>query len=241
MREARFPGIQPVVLRESCPSIALGMSQPTTSVPGVSTAGSVDPATLERAHKAMMDDKALQHVLPANPPPKPPPEWLKAIGAFFEAIGPVFNVLLWVAAGVVVALLAYFIVRELFGIRLGWRAKRPAGPTGQTDWRPDREQARILLLDADALAAEGRYDEAVHMLLLRGVAEIMKRSPQLIGPSLTSRDIAALPGLPEVTRPAFTLIAEIVERSYFGGQPVDEAGWLTARAAYERLFTGPTA
>jgi len=217
------------------------MSQPTTSVPGVSTAGSVDPATLERAHKAMLDDKALQHVLPAVPPPKPPPEWLKALASFFQTMGPAFNILLWTAAAIVVALLVYFIVRELFGVRLGWTGKVKGGPTGQTDWRPDREQARVLLLDADALAAEGRYDEAVHMLLLRGVAEIIKRKPQLIGPSLTSRDIAALPGLPEVTRPAFTLIAEIVERSYFGGRPVDEAGWLAARAAYERLFAGPAA
>jgi hypothetical protein len=217
------------------------MSQPTASVPGVQTAGSVDPATLERAHQAMMDDKALQHSLPAVPPPKPPPEWIEALAKFFQALGPVFNVLLWIGAAIIVGLLLYYIARELFGVRLGWSKKGKAGPTGQTDWRPDREKARVLLLDADALAAEGRYDEAVHMLLLRGVAEIMARKPQLIGPALTSRDIAALPGLPEVTRPAFIIIADIVERSLFGGQPVDEAGWLTARAAYERLFTGPAA
>ncbi|HYE45939.1 MAG TPA: hypothetical protein VEA44_09220, partial [Caulobacter sp.] len=147
------------------------MSQPTSTVQSVSTAGSVDPASLDRAHKAMMSDKALQHTLPPTPPEPPPPEWAKALGEFLGALGPLITILIWGLAAILVGLVLYFIARELFGVRLGWTGKAKAGPTGVTDWRPDREQARVLLLDADALAAEGRYDEAAHMLLLRGVAE----------------------------------------------------------------------
>jgi hypothetical protein len=215
------------------------MAQPTTSVPSVPPDGSVDPAGFDRAHAAMMADKTLQHSLPAVPPPKPPPDWLKPLLEALGAAGTPISIVVWTAIGIGVAVVIFFIVRELYGVQLGWKRDKGPRKTGATDWRPDREKARILLLDADALAAEGRYDEAVHMLLLRGVADITARRPRLIGPALTSRDIAALPDLPEAARPAFALIAEIVERSFFGGRPVDEAGWLQAREAYEQLvFSG---
>ena len=83
---------------------------------------------------------------------------------------------------------------------------------------------------------EGRFEEAVHLLLLRGVADIAVRRPQLIGPDLTSRDIAALSELPDAARPGFKLMADIVERTYFGGHPVDQKGWRQARDAYESLI-----
>lgn len=215
------------------------MVQPTNSVPSVPPEGVTDPSGFDRAHAAMMADKTLQHVLPGLPERKPPAPWLRP---FFDGLGAVsggVTLLVWGAIILAIALIIFLIVRELYGVQLGWKKGRKAGKTGATDWRPDREKARVLLLDADALAAEGRYDEAVHMLLLRGVADITARRPRLIGPALTSRDIAALPDLPEQARPAFALIAEIVERSFFGGRPVDEAGFQQARAAYEQLvFSG---
>lgn len=227
------------MLSRQSPSIAVGMAQPTTSVPSVPPDGSVDPAGFDRAHAAMMADKTLQHSLPAVESPKPPPDWLKPLLEALGAIGTPVTWAVWIAIGLGVAVMVFFIVRELYGVRLGWKKDKSPKKTGVTDWRPDREKARILLLDADALAAEGRYDEAVHMLLLRGVADITARRPRLIGPALTSRDIAALPDLPEQARPAFALIADIVERSFFGGRPVDEADWLQAREAYEQLvFSG---
>jgi hypothetical protein len=211
------------------------MGQPTNSVPSVPTDGSVDPAAFDRAHAALMADKTLQHVLPGLPERKPPPSWSLPIFEGLGAVSGLVTFMVWAVIIVGVALILFLIVRELYGVQLGWKGGKTFKKTGATDWRPDREKARILLLDADALAAEGRYDEAVHMLLLRGVADITARRPRLIGPALTSRDIAALPDLPEAARPAFALIAEIVERSFFGGRPVDEAGWLQAREAYEQL------
>ncbi len=187
----------------------------------------------------MMADKTLQHVLPGVPQAKPPPDWIKPFLQALGAAGGGIAIAIWIAIGLGVCLIIFLIVRELYGVQLGWKGGKDFKKTGATDWRPDRDKARILLLDADALAAEGRFDEAVHMLLLRGVADITARRPRLIGPALTSRDIAALPDLPEQARPAFALIAEIVERSFFGGRPVDEAGWLQAREAYEQLvFSG---
>jgi hypothetical protein len=227
--------VHAVVLTAKSPSIAPGMGQPTSSVQSVPTVGSSDPGALQRAHDALMADKTLQTVMPGIDPPKPPPDWLIAIGKALIAIGPYIGYIIGFFVVVGLGLIVFLIVRELWGTQLGWK-KPDKDKAGVTDWRPDRDKARVLLEDADALAAQGRFDEAVHMLLLRGVADITARRPRLIGPALTSRDIAALPELPAAARPAFGLIAEIVERSYFGGRPVDQPGWLEARQAYEQLI-----
>jgi hypothetical protein len=52
---------------------------------------------------------------------------------------------------------------------------------------------------------------------------------------LTSRELAAAPGLPEQARSLFARIAASVERSLFGGRPVDGEEWSAARAAYADL------
>lgn len=214
------------------------MSQPTEPVQDLSADGVLDPAVLEHVHASVLADRSLQLSLPAVEPPRPPPEWLFGTLNALSALGPLVQFLIWGAIALLAGLVLYFIVREFWGLRLGWKGKiRPV--SGVTDWRPDKAKARILLEDADRLAAEGRFEEAVHLLLLRGVADISVRRPHLIGPALTSQDIAALSDLPEAARPGFKLMADIVERSYFGGRPVDEASWRQARNAYETLiFSG---
>jgi hypothetical protein len=94
---------------------------------------------------------------------------------------------------------------------------------------------RALLAEADALAAQGEYDKAVHLLLRRSVADIATRLPDFLRPSLTSRDIAAEPSLPAQARAAFTQIARIVESALFARRPVGAQGWRDARGAYERF------
>jgi hypothetical protein len=211
------------------------MSQPIAPVQDLSADGVLDPAVIERAHAAVLSDQSLQFSLTGVEPPKPPPEWLFGALKALSALGPVIQFLVWGVIALLAAMVLYFIVREFWGIRLGWTGKiRPA--SGVTDWRPDKVRARILLEDADRLAAEGRFDEAVHLLLLRGVADIAVRRPHLIGPALTSQDIAALSGLPDAARSGFKLVADIVERSYFGGRPVDADGWRQAREAYATLI-----
>jgi hypothetical protein len=44
--------------------------------------------------------------------------------------------------------------------------------------------------------------------------------------------------LPDRVRNALTPIIRIVERSFFGGRDVDEAGWKQARASYHAFAFG---
>ena len=208
------------------------MQQPP--VPAQSAAGTPGwDASLAAAHAELLKDKSLQFQMEGVKPPPPPPEWLNFIPQFLDAIGPVAKLLFWAVVVLAVALIAYLILREVFGLRFGPRKPRKSAPP--TDWAPDAALARLLLADADRLADEGRYDEAAHLLLLRGVEDIRERRPGVVAPALTSREIAASERMPERARPAFGEIAAVVERSLFGGGSLDAPAWRDCRAAYERL------
>jgi len=167
---------------------------------------------------------------------EPPPDWLlNALEWLTDALAPLgralvagWPVLQWVLLALAIAVVAYILWR-MFGPDLQSRRSRPddAG-----DWVPDQQAALALLEDADRLAAEGRYDEATRLLLLRSVGQIAQARPDLIEPSSTAREIAAQPSLPANARSAFAVIAGRVERSLFALRHLSEGDWQAARAAY---------
>lgn len=182
------------------------------------------------------------------PAPKAPevPGWVEALGRFLKALlepfGAIGWVLFWLLAAAVVAGLLYFLwrlIEPLFD-----RAPRTVRDE-DTGWIPDREEALALLEDADRLAAEGRFDEATHLLLRRSVAQIASARPDWVMAASTAREIAAIGALPAAARVAFLTIASRVERSLFALRRLDLGDWTAAREAYaafalERL-PGPVA
>lgn len=202
------------------------------------------PESFAAAHGRLLADKDIQFSLPGAQqivPPKPPvlPEWLeslfKGIGGFFGAAGPVFTILFWGLLALVVGAIIYFIVREFTDFRFPWQKKKAGDDEDETGWTPDTAPARALLAEADALAAQGRYGEAAHLILLRSVEDIEKRKPDILKPSSTSREIAVTQSLPEKARATFGLIARHVEASLFGGLALDADGWNQCRDAYGRF------
>jgi hypothetical protein len=173
--------------------------------------------------------------------PKPPPEnpeWLKQFAEWlrdlFEPLGralgmswPTIQYVL-IALGVILALVVlWFLLAPLVE---RWRLRQK--PAAEEEWTPDRGMAAALLADADRLAGEGRYEEAVHLLLKRSVADIAEARPDWLLPASTAREIALFPKLPERARAAFGVIAERVERSLFALRRLDESDWSAARGAY---------
>lgn len=185
-----------------------------------------------QAHARLLDDTSFQFDRAGVDPPEIP-SWLNWIAGFLQSIAPVLKWVFWIGLALVVALILYAIVNEILRLR-GPRAvaSKPA-PVGEPEWRPDAQAARDLLREADALAAQGRYAEASHLLLLRSVEDIQKRQPRAVRISLTTREIGALRSLPEAARPAFALIGSVVERSLFGGTPVGADDFSGCRRAYE--------
>lgn len=175
------------------------------------------------------------------PPAAPPstPEWLIKLGEWLQAVlepvgkafgvsWPVLEKLLMTAAGVVLL----WIVWRMGSALIRLRRKRPSA---QDDWLPERETALALLEDADALAAQGRFGEAAHLLLQRSVGQIAQAHPDWLHPASTAREIALFARLPEQARRAFADIATLVERSLFALRSLDAADWQAARAAYARF------
>ena len=100
---------------------------------------------------------------------------------------------------------------------------------------PSQTEARSWLDEADALAQQGQFAEAIHRLLFRSVEDISRRRPALVRPALTSRELAAAEGIPSRARELFFKIAQVVEKNVFGGTSVDETQWLDARQAYSEF------
>lgn len=185
------------------------------------------------------------------PKPVEPPAWLKWLAEHLKWVGqtidwisslmpaaPYVRVFLW---SVIAGLLLFVVWMIVVRLRSGeWRvplAKRRARQVAVADlpeeeWTPDAAPAREWLAEADALAAQGLYAEAVRHLLFRSVEDIKAKRPQIVRPSLTSRELASAAGIPATARMLFARIAAQVERSLFGGRSVGAEDWTTARTAY---------
>lgn len=226
-------------------AVALAASACLATGAGAQTEpGAIDADALEDAHRIYLRDGALQLVRPEQEEtriePSAPPEWLQSIGRFIEALGPLFQFVFWCAVVLVVVALLWFLFGEAIRLRLGWQKKPKTRARDDilTGIRPDAQRARSLLEEADALAREGRFAEAVHLLLFRSIEDIQERLEGGVAPSLTAREIAGLGSLPDRAKRALRPVIQIVEQSFFGGRDVDATGWQTARRSYEDFAFG---
>ena len=206
---------------------------PAAAPPEIDQAPPMTDAEFAEAHRELLADPSIQFELPMYeaPTPSPPPDWLRWLVGWFGEDHPVLRVLLWGLLAAAVLLLLWLLARWL------WPALRDRGAAGSDPAQDERlveeAEARALLSEADALAARGRFSQAAHLLLFRSLEDVEARRPGLLRPALTSRDISALPAIPERPRGAFARIAMLVEKSLFARRELDETEWRDCRAAYE--------
>lgn len=191
------------------------------------------------AHARLLRDHSFQFDLPPYVRP-PDPEWANGLEKWLHglegSLRPYASFLRWAFWGLVVLVvlgLVLLVVRAL--------ARRPGSPLrpGMTSlqsggWGPSTARAQALLSEADRLAGEGRFGEAVRVLLHRTLADLERQRPGLLSPAQTSREIAALPVLPEAARQPLGAIARAVERFTFAGRDVDADAFSACRADYQR-------
>ena len=207
-----------------------------TSVPAVGSAEGEARRSFDEAHRQLLTDENIQFTMEQFRP-EPPPAWLKSLVEAIVAVWPVLRVVFWIGLAALALFLLYQLAKRLSGERWPWR--RVGAEAGPDEWRPEEGPARALLAEADRLAADGRFDEAAHLLLFRSIEDIDARRPRLVQPALTSRDIASAPDLPDEPRRAFQSIVLLVERSLFGGRRLARPDWEHCRAAYEQFaFAG---
>ena len=223
---------------------------------GVAIAGTGQAAgeRFAAAHRALRADPDIQFDLHRAEPPHQAPAWLthflqwlgklfEPVGRFFSWIGsfmpdaPYARIFLWsVLAAAAGGLLWMLWMRAREGAwRLPkWRRRRVAADAAVEEeaWQPEAAPAREWLEEADRFAEQGRYAEAAHHLLIRSIEDIGRRRPGLVRPALTSRDLACAQAVPPRARQLFSGIAQVVERSLFGGRDVDARDWSECRTAY---------
>ena len=225
---------------------------------GEGARSAADGERFAAAYRELRADDSVQFALSRAKPPPEPAAWLKALGRWLDAVfAPVVRFFRWISSSMpdapyarimlwtVIALAAAAVLAMAWQrVRHGeWRLPRlrrrglatAVEVSPEDEWAPTEAPVRRWLAEADALAAEGCFAEAIHLLLFRSVEDIQRRRPQVVRPALTSRELAQAPGVPGSARALFARIAASVEASLFGGRAVDADSWVRARAAYTDL------
>jgi hypothetical protein len=139
----------------------------------------------------------------------------------------------WIAVIVGVIILAYAFRDLIPVLRAGrsgaWDEEENASLA--TGPRP----AEVVLEAADDLAAQGRFVEAMHVLLLQALADIRRRLDEEFADSLTSREILRSRQLSELLRRPLREVISRVEWTYFGGHSADRDDYLACRASFSTL------
>lgn len=112
---------------------------------------------------------------------------------------------------------------------------------GGTPRASPTESAQVLRMeasaeDADTLAGEGRFAEAMHVLLLRSLVELRDRIPTLVSDALTSREILQRAPLPGDGSVALRDLIDRVEVVHFGRREASSDDYRACRTSYGHLL-----
>jgi hypothetical protein len=191
---------------------------------------------VNRAVKTVLADSGIQTEYPGEDGAEPPapsnrthePRARRDPGVVWGG-SEIVTTLLWVLVGVGVVLLVVWLARELQGYTRVVEVEEMAAVA-----QPRAPPTEAPLGDAETLAAEGRYEEAVHLLLLHALRSIEREGTRIA--SHTSREVVRAAHLEGAPHDAVLGLVGAVEISLFGGRPIDETGYRTAADHYRRLL-----
>lgn len=145
------------------------------------------------------------------------------------------QVILWVILGAGVVGLVFFLVHELMNRRARLRETSEEGP----EVPEERELEPLVPLDeVEALAAQGRYAEAIHLLLVRVLGWVARHADEPPTEAMTSREILSdfsTRGVRPGVQGALRDLVDTVEISLFGRQPVDRQIYERCTDQYRKL------
>jgi hypothetical protein len=138
---------------------------------------------------------------------------------------------IWVVIALAIGVLLYSL-RDMLPT---WRLSGSAAWTDEGDLAGNAiaSTPAVVLSTADELASQGRFVEAIHVLLLRGLADI--RQGQQFADSFTSREILRTAKLPDAGRASLRDIINRVELTYFGEHPAALHDYVACRASFNTL------
>jgi hypothetical protein len=140
---------------------------------------------------------------------------------------------LWLVIAVAIGVLLYSL-RDMLPI---WRLRHGRTWTTEEALAGEAEACTpaAVLSTADELAGQGRFVEAIHVLLLQGLADIRRGLDQQFADSLTSREILRSAKLSDAGRASLRDIINRVELTYFGEHPAALPDYVACRASFHTL------
>lgn len=123
----------------------------------------------------------------------------------------------------------------LFNIFYGGGHFASAGDDGSLAAGEDIDFSRLQVPDPELLAAQGRFAEAIHAVLLRSLVLISRRLGLAWPRSLTSREILRQGRLPTEARDQLGKLIHRVELHHFGGMPPAVSDYQRCHEIYDRL------
>lgn len=159
----------------------------------------------------------------------PPGLDTKSLESAEAALDPIVALLRWLGLGGVAAQLVRLVgvgVAIVGVLVFGAWLARVLAERSDADTGPDGVSTPALdagpLLDAEALAEQGRFGEAIHLLLLRTFEVLARRMGSRLAPGMTAREALARLTLPAPARPALADLVDAVETTTFAGRAASE-------------------
>jgi hypothetical protein len=197
------------------------------------------------AHDSLLADPTLQFEFEVFQPtvqePTQPSGWGEGFANFLEAIAPFLTYVFWIGLALIAGLVLYAVAKDVLARNWSQKpksAEAAPAPVEAPKFRPSKERARALLEEADRLAREGRFGEAVRVILHHSIDDMEQALAMIIPLSMTSREIASLSQLSEQGRSVFGKIARAVELSLFGERPLSRDQYFDCRREYEVFVFG---
>jgi hypothetical protein len=140
---------------------------------------------------------------------------------------------LWAIIIIAIGIILYAFRDTILGFGLGRGSAWSENDEGFGESKLRTPEAT--LEEADDLAARGNFVDAMHALLLQGLANMRERLNEQFADSLTSREILYSTKLPQDGRNSLHDIVTRVEWTYFGERPATKTDYEACRASFTAL------
>jgi len=155
-------------------------------------------------------------------------------GFSVPAASAIWELLQWVVLGVGLIALASFIAewfaQEWIAQRQGAGGRPLNAPVGGGS--ASQESAESALAKAEELAAQHRYGEAMHYVLLAALILLARDMGEEAADSFTSRELLSVAKLQPSARQPLRSLVTAVERAWFGKTAANEDDYRNARASF---------
>lgn len=212
---------------------------------GATTAwADVDEAAIRAAVDEVYDGSDYQTELPGvdeplpQPDPEPEPVESESEPVNLDWLADVLEVVSYALLVGAIIFIIYTSVRAFMNMRLRPR-RTDLDRSGDDAWNAHggaQEARPTQFADAEALARQGAYGEAIHTLLLV-VVDAMRRRYDTVRPALTARELVRLVDLGAGRSQDFAHLVGAVELGHFGGRTINREAYEDSHERAKRLLS----